>query len=83
MSFDVNLNIKIPEEDHDWLKKLSKTRNKSIAELVRQAISIMREKVEAEESHTISKNDPFLSVIGICEGATGSMTNDEIDRLLY
>ncbi len=83
MAYQSNLNIKISREDHDWLRKTSGSADASIAELVRRAIRLMREKAAGSENENSTTRSPFLDVVGICEGATRSMSNEELDRTLY
>ncbi|GEM_PF-3557796 len=83
MAFQSNLNIKISREDHDWLRKTSGSTDTSIAELVRRAIRLMREKTAEADDVDAAQMNPFFDVVGICEGATHSMNNEELDRTLY
>ncbi|MGE5585537.1 MAG: ribbon-helix-helix protein, CopG family [Bacillota bacterium] len=74
-------NVRFTEEEHEALRHLAVSEGRSMADIVREAVSsYLEHKVGRTLTEDELANDPFFKVIGIgcSEGARGSVCHDVI-----
>ncbi|MDK2930723.1 MAG: ParG [Bacillota bacterium] len=74
-------NVRFTEEEHEALRHLAVSEGRSMADIVREAVSsYLEHKVGRTLTEDELANDPFFKVIGIgsSDGACGSECHDAI-----